>query len=475
MNLVSYTLPEGIETDHLSFILVVDMGEENEVYFDSFGIGCEKHPYGFMDGTSMAAPAVSGGAAVLASRHYEELSAADPAAAAEMLANLVRSSVRPLPSLADITSTGGILDLSVDTVVSGISERNTPSIKDLSVMGADVTISGTGFGDTPGTVAVRQYVLGNMKVLNPVITSWANDSVSLSLADPFEGIMELVLTAAGGRKDTVIRFISKSSNVFEEDHWIGSDIGEPFAFNIPDKSDLKAETLGDLETGGLLIPGDDKLYFMPEITQLEQNHLDEGAAALTAFGDVFIFTGPAARDGTSDTYILQPGDGAFTPYGKRVSDAGLYHTSAAVLKGRLYVIGASFFEKDHRVFRSTFLGEEEEPTPTVTPTPVPVTKKKQPMKVKTKTVTLKCRPDKKQVIRRSRAFTISKAKGAVTFRKKSGSKYLTISKSGNITVKKGAKKGTYTMKVIVRAAGNRYYKSGKKTVTVKVVVKGKAR
>ena len=55
--------------------------------------------------------------------------------------------------------------------------------------------------------------------------------------------------------------------------------------------------------------------------------------------------------------------------------------------------------------------------------------------------------------------------------KKSGSKNLKISSAGKITVKKGTKKGTYRMKVIVTAAGNAKYEKGSKTVTVKVKVK----
>lgn len=63
------------------------------------------------------------------------------------------------------------------------------------------------------------------------------------------------------------------------------------------------------------------------------------------------------------------------------------------------------------------------------------------------------------------------AQGKVSFSKKSGSKKLTISSSGKITVAKGTKKGTYKIKVIVTAAGNASYNAGSKVVTVKVKVK----
>lgn len=62
------------------------------------------------------------------------------------------------------------------------------------------------------------------------------------------------------------------------------------------------------------------------------------------------------------------------------------------------------------------------------------------------------------------------AEGTVTFKKKSGSKNLTINDKGAIIVKKGTKKGTYKIKVAVTATGNNQYDAGTKTVVVKVKV-----
>ena len=45
------------------------------------------------------------------------------------------------------------------------------------------------------------------------------------------------------------------------------------------------------------------------------------------------------------------------------------------------------------------------------------------------------------------------------------------SKTGKVTVKKGLKKGTYTVKVKVIAAGDNEHDSASKTVTFKVKVK----
>ncbi|MBQ9004614.1 MAG: hypothetical protein IJ087_22490, partial [Eggerthellaceae bacterium] len=67
-----------------------------------------------------------------------------------------------------------------------------------------------------------------------------------------------------------------------------------------------------------------------------------------------------------------------------------------------------------------------------------------------------------------------KAIGEVTYARvsKGSSKWLSVAKStGKVTVKKGAPKGIYKMKVNVKAAGSGNYKAATKALTVKVVVK----
>ena len=86
---------------------------------------------------------------------------------------------------------------------------------------------------------------------------------------------------------------------------------------------------------------------------------------------------------------------------------------------------------------------------------------------------------KSQKIARSKAIKVSKAKGKVTHKnigskktnKKYGKKITINAKNGKITVKKGLKKGTYKVKVKVRAAGNSKYKALTKTVTFKIRVR----
>ncbi len=90
--------------------------------------------------------------------------------------------------------------------------------------------------------------------------------------------------------------------------------------------------------------------------------------------------------------------------------------------------------------------------------------------VKGNTVTAKY--GQKTSIKRAKALTIKAAKGTLSFKKTSGNaKIIVGASSGNVVVKKGLKKGTYKIKVRVRAAGNAKYAAAAKTVVVKIVVK----
>lgn len=68
-------------------------------------------------------------------------------------------------------------------------------------------------------------------------------------------------------------------------------------------------------------------------------------------------------------------------------------------------------------------------------------------------------------------ITVKNAKGAVKYKKASGSAKLSVNSKGKVVVKKGTKKGTYTASVKVTAAGNTTYNAQTKTVKVTVKVK----
>ena len=59
----------------------------------------------------------------------------------------------------------------------------------------------------------------------------------------------------------------------------------------------------------------------------------------------------------------------------------------------------------------------------------------------------------------------------MTYKLANKSKSCKLSSKGKLTVNKGTKKGTYKIKIKVKAAGNKNYKALTKTVTVKLTVK----
>ena len=98
-----------------------------------------------------------------------------------------------------------------------------------------------------------------------------------------------------------------------------------------------------------------------------------------------------------------------------------------------------------------------------------------PLAVKAKTVKVKFSAVKKkaQNLAVSKVITFSKkGQGTLSYAKVSGNKKITINKkTGKVTVAKGLKKGTYSVKVKVKAGGNANYKaSAYKPVTFKIKV-----
>ena len=86
---------------------------------------------------------------------------------------------------------------------------------------------------------------------------------------------------------------------------------------------------------------------------------------------------------------------------------------------------------------------------------------------------------KDQTINKNKLFKFrKKGAGSITYSvssakkdKKSFKKFFSVSSKGKLTIKKGLKKGSYTVKVNVKAKGNKNYKAGTKTVKFTVKVK----
>ena len=232
---------------HLIIDVVFNLPEGCDViYMDSVGIGTQKVPYAFFQGTSMACPAVSGAAAVLSSQ--EGLEGAE-------LASRVRSMVRIPDEGPFAIRTGGTFDFTAQgSPDSGEETALGPDIQSVELSGTTVTITGSNFGSDPGSVEISRYVvLKDDQVCASTISSWSNNKVTVELDSPFEGILSAKLTNAAGKQDTDALFVSKGETVYEQDLPFTSDTGDPFVF----------DDLGDYETRGPLVGLGCKLYYLP--------------------------------------------------------------------------------------------------------------------------------------------------------------------------------------------------------------------
>lgn len=164
--------------------------------------------------------------------------------------------------------------------------------------------------------------------------------------------------------------------------------------------------------------------------------------------------------------------------GKHVYDAGKITKEATLTEDgeKTYtctVCGETKVEKISKLTNST--EESKNPNGASDANTNDNTKKhKNTLTVKGKTVKISAKKlkKKKQTIKAKKAMTIKKAIGNLSYKKTSGNKKITINKkTGKITIKKGLKKKTYKIKIKVTAAGNASYKSGSKTVIIKIKVK----
>ena len=110
---------------------------------------------------------------------------------------------------------------------------------------------------------------------------------------------------------------------------------------------------------------------------------------------------------------------------------------------------------------------------------IKVGKAANPLQVKGKTAKVSYKRLKKKAVslKRAKALKVTKAKGKVTYKlvsveKKKFKKYFKVNaKTGKLQVKKRLKKGTYKLKIKVKAAGNSNYKAASKNVNMKIQVK----
>lgn len=237
-----------VDSSHLEGHLVIDIklavkDTLDSLSIDTVGIGTQRVPYAYMQGTSMACPSITGATAVLAEQFNLE---------GVELADLVRSKVRvPASGLLNV-KLGGVFDFNVQGSTGG--EELAPTIADLEVAGTTVTLTGSNFGDRPGVARIGRSFIGKEEAeVRATVTSWSDSRVTLMLEAPFTGIMHATLANAAGKQDSTYLFASKGETAFEQDLPYDASVGEIY----------RMDGTGDWETKGPLVGLGCKLYHLP--------------------------------------------------------------------------------------------------------------------------------------------------------------------------------------------------------------------
>lgn len=205
---------------------------------DSIGLGSDPVPYAYMQGTSMACPAVAGGAAVMAGQGLDSVAENDPAKSAEKLAALVKGAAEPDDRYEDLCSTGGY------ATVDG-AKNPGPAITEVI--------------DSGGTVAVRGYFMPE----NSTVTFGGETATVTERTDLGDGKAELTVQKpegfAGGQTTVRVEANGKQANHL-------ADLGKRAGTTYYDQTDLpvpdELSTWGSWQLTGF----DGNVYCLPRTT-----------------------------------------------------------------------------------------------------------------------------------------------------------------------------------------------------------------
>lgn len=178
-------LPENTDYEHFQIILYYAnntysmVGGEQTVVpadgtvsFDSIGIGDGVSPYAYLQGTSMAAPVVTGAIAVLAGQHPDD--------SAAKLAARLKGGVQREDRYVDLCSTGG--RVSID---GGQDPAPTPTGAEVSADGGSIVVSGY-FVD-PGTQVLIGGVACTEAAREEVVGSDGVTRITVQVPEGFAG------------------------------------------------------------------------------------------------------------------------------------------------------------------------------------------------------------------------------------------------------------------------------------------------
>lgn len=303
-NSVNFGAPAAVVLSTASSEFNAGKGAANLVSTEDYG------SYYSASGTSLAAAAVAGGAAVLASGYQEATGKLPPAL---MLASQVMSSARYESSLSGKTRTDGTFDMSMSRGFRTLA--GDPAISSIAVEGTTVTVDGENFGNSQGHVQAVHGELGDGETVANVsgVDKWTDGQVVFSLADDPYGILDVTVFTTSDASCTESVFVSPGPTVYEEQT----------LKNLPKTSDLvSVPNVSDVDAGGILQGDDGYLYYLREIA------VDDGAGGYT-LGYRTLERYSVSGD-TWETLASLP--------------EWLEYCSAAIKDGVLYVCGVSMDE-----------------------------------------------------------------------------------------------------------------------------------
>lgn len=196
---------------------------------DSVGVGNTSCSYGFMSGTSMAAPLVSGLASSYAYQMGDAYSSLSKSVRAQKLVNVVKKSVTLKSALSGLCSAGGAIDptkfsaaVSADKKTVYIASASTDQVGDSD---CEVTIKGSGFGETAGTAALSSGSAAE----NAEVVSWSDSEIKLKVARvPGYNVVTASITTAGSEtaSSKPISVLDTKASDSKTDDGEGADKGD---------------------------------------------------------------------------------------------------------------------------------------------------------------------------------------------------------------------------------------------------------
>ena len=180
------TAINGLDEGMYGLGFVYEAMAEGDIYVDINSIAIAKADadpedfgaYDVYSGTSMATPAATGAAGLIA--------AADPEIDAESLKGTLLSTTTTTAALSGSCSTGGRIDF---TSYSGDAATSKPSVSSVTASFADktITIKGRGFGDTPSVKAYRNAAPegedAEIHIDAADVSASGGDTITISKAD----------------------------------------------------------------------------------------------------------------------------------------------------------------------------------------------------------------------------------------------------------------------------------------------------